>query len=69
MWQFGVGMFLVTIDPTSLRLTAIYGFASGGTILFLGAIQLLSIGIIGEYIARIFTEAKKRPHYFIQDRC
>jgi len=39
------------------------------TILFLGAIQLLSIGIIGEYIARIFTEAKKRPHYFIQDRC
>ena len=39
------------------------------TILFLGAIQLLSIGIIGEYIARIFSEAKKRPHYFIQDRC
>ena len=38
MWQFAVGMFLVAIDPTSLRLTAIYGFASGGAILFLGAL-------------------------------
>ena len=38
MWQFGVGMFLVTIDPTSLRLTATYGFVSGVAILFLGAI-------------------------------
>jgi glycosyltransferase involved in cell wall biosynthesis len=39
------------------------------TILFLGGVQLLSIGIIGEYIARLFNESKKRPHYFIQDRC
>ena len=39
------------------------------TILFLGGVQLVSIGIIGEYIARLFNESKKRPHYFIQDRC
>jgi len=38
-------------------------------ILFLGGFQLLSLGIIGEYIARIFNESKNRPHYFIQDRC
>lgn len=38
-------------------------------ILFLGGFQLLSIGIIGEYIARIFNESKKRPHYFIKDKC
>jgi polyisoprenyl-phosphate glycosyltransferase len=38
------------------------------TILLLGGIQLFSIGIIGEYIARIFNEAKGRPHYFISDR-
>lgn len=35
------------------------------TILFLGGIQLLAIGIIGEYIARIFHETKNHPLYII----
>lgn len=38
------------------------------TILILGGIQLFAIGIIGEYIARIFNEVKGRPHYFISER-
>ena len=38
-------------------------------LLLLGGIQLLSLGIIGEYISRIFSESKRRPHYFFQDRC
>ncbi len=37
------------------------------SIWFLGSVQLLSIGIIGEYVGRTYMEAKNRPRYFISD--
>lgn len=62
--------FAVTVWAIWIRLfteEAIPGWAS--TVLpiyFLGGIQLLCLGIIGEYLAKVYTETKRRPRYIIE---
>ncbi|HEM3679220.1 TPA: glycosyltransferase family 2 protein [Streptococcus suis] len=47
---------------------SIAGWASTvSIILFMGGLQLLSIGIIGKYVSKIFLETKKRPIYIVKE--
>lgn len=66
--SFVAFIYLIYILITTL----LYGDPVAGyptimvTILFLGGIQLLTIGVLGEYLGRIFNETKNRPGYFIR---
>lgn len=61
------GVLLVVLYKKLVSGAAILGWASVMTsVLFLGGIQLIALGIIGEYIGRIYSEAKGRPAWVVE---
>lgn len=59
---------LITIYMKLFTQSTVVGWASLMiTILFIGGIQLLAIGLIGEYVARIGDDVKRRPLYTVQE--
>lgn len=67
LFAFLYALFLATLKVT--RGIDVPGYASiMVAVLFFGGVQLISLGIIGEYLARTYNEVKGRPLYLVRDR-
>lgn len=66
---FGLMSFALTADVVYTKLftaDAVPGWATiAASVLLLGGVQLVGLGIIGEYVGRIFEEVKQRPLYWV----
>ncbi len=61
-------MLIVILNKFAFGKT-VQGWASLAVIILLvGGIQLIMLGVVGEYISRIFDESKNRPLYIIEDK-
>ena len=65
---FAVGLFFIARRLLGIEV-AQTGFTTLVTlVLFLGGIQLIALGVLGEYLGRIYDEVKRRPPYIIKNR-
>jgi glycosyltransferase involved in cell wall biosynthesis len=65
---FAIAYALFIVSRTMLLGIAVPGYASLiVSVLFLGGVQLISLGVLGEYVGRILIEAKGRPLFVIKD--
>lgn len=68
IWIAVAGIIVAIVDRM-LNKQLTRGWASlFVAVLFMGGVQLVSLGILGEYLGRIYTEVKRRPLYVIQER-
>lgn len=68
IWIAVAGIIVAVVDRF-LEKNLTRGWASlFVAVLFMGGIQLVSLGIIGEYLGRIYTEVKRRPLYLVEER-
>jgi polyisoprenyl-phosphate glycosyltransferase len=66
LFALGYATFLAV--QTMLFGNSVPGYASiMVSVLFLGGVQLISLGVLGEYVGRILTETKQRPLYVVRD--
>ena len=64
-----VGMVIWVLWIKLVSDAVVPGWASSVIpIYFLGGVQLLSVGVLGEYVAKLYFEAKRRPRYFIEEQ-
>jgi glycosyltransferase involved in cell wall biosynthesis len=65
---FSAGMVAWVLYGSMIMHDVIPGWASSVIpVYFLGGVQLLSIGVIGEYVGKIYLETKRRPRFLIQE--